>query len=207
MNSLGEMIGNIAHQWRQPLNTISAINIRVETLLLLGEKFTHEIYKPINEEIDTQLQYLSNTINTFMNYINDKKEYKESIIQDSITNTLNITNSMLKNNNIQLIKLVDYDKPIKRLMITGELEECLINIINNAKDILINKDIDDKWIKLTLTQKDDKVIITIEDNGGGISQDIIDKIFDPYFTTKHKSRGIGLGLYMSYKLIANSCKG
>ncbi len=207
MASLGEMIGNIAHQWRQPLNAIAAVNMKVETMLDMGQTITYETYKPISAKINDQLQFLSVTIDTFKNYIKEKKEYKELVIQDRIDKTLNIIETSLYSNNIKLIKVIDYTKPIKKDMVVGELNQVLINIINNAKDILVLADIEEKWIKLTLTKQNNNATITIEDNGGGVPSEIINMIFDPYFTTNHKNAGTGLGLYMSYKIITESLHG
>jgi len=93
-------------------------------------------------------------------------------------------------------------------MIVGELTQVLINIFNNAKDILVEQEVDDdKWIKADLIQIENKAIITIEDNGGGIPNNLISKIFDPYFTTKHQSQGTGLGLYMSKDIIEKHLHG
>jgi C4-dicarboxylate-specific signal transduction histidine kinase len=92
-------------------------------------------------------------------------------------------------------------------VIVGELPQVLINIINNAKDILIEKQIENPWIKISLKKKTHNVKIFIEDNGGGVPDEILPKIFEPYFTTKHQSKGTGLGLYMSYKIIVQSLNG
>ena len=92
-------------------------------------------------------------------------------------------------------------------MVTGELEQVIINIINNSKDILLEKEVENPWVKLELIEEKDKVIITIEDNGGGIPESVLPKIFNPYFTTKHQSQGTGLGLHMSYKIITESLNG
>jgi C4-dicarboxylate-specific signal transduction histidine kinase len=93
-------------------------------------------------------------------------------------------------------------------MKTGELSEVIINILNNSKDVLLSKEeIEQKWIKIDLDVNNDKFIITVEDNGNGIPENIISRVFEPYFTTKHKSQGTGLGLHMCYKIITESFKG
>ena len=206
MVSLGNMIGNIAHQWRQPLSVIttatSAIQLKREMDELDGEYLDSLI-----ESIDKNVMYLSNTIDTFRNFIKEEKVLKEVIVQDQIDKTLNILNDSLKNNHIKLINEIDYTTPLRTKLIVGELDQVIMNIVNNAKDALIEKGIDDPWIKINLYNNDEKITLTIEDNGKGIDPEVMPYIFDPYFTTKHQSVGTGLGLHMSYKIIVESLKG
>jgi len=206
MAALGEMIGNIAHQWRQPLSTISmeSHNILVDIEL---EMLDENTLKETSLNIIKQTQYLSQTIDTFRDFVKEKKEVKEVILQESIDRTLHIISATLQNNFIELQNNINYDDPIKITLIESELSQVIINIFNNAKDILLEKNIKDKWIKISLEKTNIQVIIAIEDNGGGIAKDIMPKIFEPYFTTKHKSQGTGLGLHISYKLVVDSLKG
>ena len=216
MASMGEMIGNIAHQWRQPLASISSaiMNIRLK---IQSNRFNLEnkddrdkLFKIIekkSENIDGYVEYLSDTINTFREFLKEGKELKEAVLQETIDKALNIVNAALKNNHISLRKNIDYKNLIEISTISSELSQAIINIISNAKDILVEKEIKDAWIEISLMEKNNKAIITIEDNGGGIPEDIMPKIFDPYFTTKHQSQGTGLGLNMSYKIVTKSLKG
>ncbi|MEA3499190.1 MAG: DUF3365 domain-containing protein [Campylobacterota bacterium] len=216
MAQMGEMIGNIAHQWRQPLSFISTAASGVKLNYefgILNEKDTLKYMDAIIEKT----AFLSETINTFRDFIKEKKEIKEVILQERIDNTLNIVGTSLKDKHIKLKNFIDYDNPIKITMVVGELSQVIINIINNSKDILLEKEICDKsdpssyhedaWIEISLKRTDTTAIITIEDNGGGIPNEIISKIFDPYFTTKHQSQGTGLGLHMSYQIVVESLKG
>jgi signal transduction histidine kinase len=206
MASMGEMIGNIAHQWRQPLNAITATTADLELHSILGT-LNDKAITDITDTINQRVQYLSNTINTFRNFIKEKKEKKDIIIQDRIKTVINIVGTSLKDNYIELIEDIDYTQSTKINTIVGELDQVIINILNNAKDVLKDKKPQNPWIKLSLIIQDEHIITTIEDNGGGIPVDIIDKIFDPYFTTKHKSQGTGLGLHMSQKIIHDSLTG
>ena len=113
----------------------------------------------------------------------------------------------MKNNHIEIITELHMDNPLKIQIVLGELSQSLINIINNSKDALKNKDLDRKWIKVSCIEKENRAIITIEDNAGGIPEDIIAKVFDPYFTTKHKSQGTGIGLYMTKNIIESHLSG
>ncbi|MDX9743574.1 MAG: PAS domain S-box protein [Arcobacteraceae bacterium] len=203
---MGEMIGNIAHQWRQPLNTVSTMASRVAMQCQIGMINEADIIDDMNE-ILSKITYLSETIDTFRNYLKEKKELKEVILQERIKVALSIGNTTLKDNHIQLIDTIDYNNKIVLTTIVGELDQVIINIINNAKDIILEKNIKNSWIQVDLISKEDRVIITIEDNGGGIPQSVLPHIFDEYFTTKDEHRGTGLGLYMSYKIITESLNG
>ena len=204
--SMGEMVENIAHQWRQPLSAISTAS----TGLKMQKEFdtmSDEAFNKSMDLINSQAQYLSTTIDTFRNFIKEKKESKEVILQDRIKIVLDIVNTTLRNNHIELKDNIDYNNPVRVMLVIGELSQVIINIINNAKDILLEKNIKGPLIVIDLTKEENHVTITIEDNGGGIPDDAMTKIFKPYFTTKDQSQGTGLGLYMSYKIITESLKG
>ncbi|MDD2697490.1 MAG: PAS domain S-box protein [Arcobacteraceae bacterium] len=205
--SLGDMIGNIAHQWRQPLSAITSTASAIKLHNELGILDNTEIDDKM-EMILNKATYLSNTIDTFRNFIKEDKELKVVLIQNIIQDALKIVEASLYNYHIDIIKNIDDLNPIKVRIFKGELEQVIINIINNAKDILVEKKIDQKWIKIDLFLKEENVVVvTIEDNGGGIPEDIGQKIFEPYFTTKHQSQGTGLGLHMSKKIVNDSLKG
>lgn len=196
---MGEMIGNIAHQWRQPLSTISTA--------ASGLKMKHEFgmleesdIPEFTDTIVTNTKYLSETIDTFRDFIKEEKETKEVVIQERIDETLKIVRASLENSYIKLINNIDYENPLKVKIVAEELAQVLINILNNAKDVIIQRKIEEGTITIDLIQTNKNFKITIEDNAKGIEEDVLPKIFDPYFTTKHQFHGTGLGLYMS-KLI------
>ncbi|RXJ76320.1 hypothetical protein CRV03_09465 [Arcobacter sp. F155] len=193
---MGEMIGNIAHQWRQPLSTISTA--------ASGLKMKHEFdmlekddIPEFTDTIVTNTKYLSETIDTFRDFIKEEKETKEIVIQERIDETLKIVRASLENSHIKLINNIDYENPIKVELVAEELAQVLINILNNAKDVILQRKIEDGTITLALIKTNKNFKITIEDNAKGIEKDVLPKIFDPYFTTKHQFHGTGLGLYMS----------
>ncbi|RXK13436.1 hypothetical protein CP965_06440 [Halarcobacter mediterraneus] len=203
---MGEMIGNIAHQWRQPLSTISTA--------ASGLKMKHEFNmieeNDIPEYTDTivnNAKYLSETIDTFRDFIKEDNEEKEIILQEKIDETIKIVKASLENHHIKLINNIDYSKPLKVKTIAEELAQVLINVINNAKDVLVEREIENASITLNLFEDKNNFSISIEDNAGGIEKEILPKIFDPYFTTKHQFHGTGLGLYMSKNIVEKHLNG
>ncbi len=204
--AMGAMIGNIAHQWRQPLSTISIIASGIKTKKELEILEDEELFIDMDNIIDRTI-YLTDTITTFRNFLKEKKQFKEVVLQDRINIALKIAGMSLQDNGICLKVDVDYETPIKISLVVGELTEVLINVINNARDILLENKIRSPWVRIDLTKEESKVIVTIEDNGGGIPEDILPHIFDEYFTTKDEDKGTGLGLHMSYQIITESLKG
>lgn len=206
MAQMGEMISNIAHQWRQPLNTIS--------IYASGVKLSYEMEINSSEHscsyMDTILkntEYLSHTIDVFRDFINQKGEYKEVILQNVMNNALRILRDSLKNNHIALKTNFDTLEPLPLKTIAKDLAQVMVNILTNSKDILKHRNIKEPWINVELKKEDEFCLITVEDNAGGIVDEQISKIFDPYFTTKHKSVGTGLGLYISKKIVLESLLG
>jgi len=200
--SMGEMIGNIAHQWRQPLSIIStaATGMQIQkNLNLLNDTDFDKICKAINDNV----QYLSQTIDDFKSYIqkDSKKTYFK--LTKNIKKFLSLVNGIAVDNNIDII--LQLDDSIEIYGYKNELIQCYMNLFNNAKDALNNTQ--DKVIIIKSYIKDDMVYISIKDNAGGVSDEIISKIFEPYFTTKYKDQGTGLGLHMTYNLITHSMKG
>lgn len=202
--SLGEMLGNIAHQWRQPLSLISTTatgsKLKKELNILSDEEFLENM-----NNINEKAQYLSKTIDDFRNFFfTDSYNKKVDVdLKITIEKVLSLVNDSLKSSNIQFIKNQDNEDLIISNCNENLLIQALINIINNARDalnILKDKNID-KYIFLELKQKNNKISIQIKDNAGGIDESIFDKIFEPYFTTKHKSQGTGIGLYMTNQII------
>ncbi|XPV68688.1 MAG: ABC transporter substrate-binding protein [Halarcobacter sp.] len=204
MMALGEMLSNIAHQWRQPLAAISAastgMKLQKEHDMLNDEQF----FEACNT-INNYSQYLSKTIDDFKNYAKgDTSQIKFNLKKDT-KSFLALVDSFIKKNNLD-IKLISEDN-IEILGYPNQLIQCMINLFYNSNDVLLNLPHDERYIEITQKEEDGFAIIEFKDNGGGISPQIKDKIFEPYFTTKHQSQGTGLGLHMSYNLIVNSMKG
>lgn len=205
-SEMGNMIGNIAHQWKQPLNIISTITSNIKVDKELGTLDNENIIKSI-DKIDENVMYLSETIDTFRNFIKEEKVLQEVILQNSIDKALKIVEATLKKNFIEFRNNINYSNPINYTLMTGEIEQVIINIISNAKDALLENNIKKPWIKLDLIEEKDNIKITIEDNAGGIPKNILPKIFNQYFTTKDDSKGTGLGLHMSKRIVIESLHG
>jgi C4-dicarboxylate-specific signal transduction histidine kinase len=207
MASMGEMLANIAHQWRQPLSSISVTASSISLHIGLEMEINAKELDEKMSIILSKTEYLSKTIDTFRNFLKEKKEYKLVSLQDRLNMVFEIVGTSLKDNHIDF-RYTDYTtEPIFILMVVGELDQVIINILNNAKDIIMEKDLEERWVNLELLVKNNKAIITVEDSGGGIPEEIITKVFEPYFTTKHQSQGTGLGLHMAYKIVKESLQG
>ena len=199
--SMGEMIGNIAHQWRQPLSIITTSSSALDVKADFGEQITREDIKEFSNTILSQANYLSKTIDDFKNFIRGNNNYLPISIKEALQGSLALTDASRRENFIILVADIEEDLVIRGNI--NELEQSFINILNNAKDILTeNDEIEERYIFISLKKIDDKSIkIKILDNGGGVKEEVIDKIFEPYFTTKHQSVGTGLGLSMVDKII------
>jgi len=203
MASMGEMIGNIAHQWRQPLSIISTAASAMKIKIEMGIFEPKEEINNLDKLIDAT-QYLSDTIDDFKNYLKPSKEREEFNIKSIIEKNLNMFGKGFSTDNITFIL------DIEDITINGsenELLQVIINILNNSKDKLNEISDEKKLIFITTTQTKEHIKLSFKDNGGGIEKAVLDRIFDAYFTTKHKSIGTGLGLYMSYQIIKNSFNG
>ena len=203
--AMGEMIGNIAHQWRQPLNHLNIILYKLKKEFNKNEKEFNKSYK----EAKNITKNMSNTIEDFSEFFKPDKKIEQFFINEIIKQSYSILEKTLKNENID----ISFKSPLdyKIAGYPNEFSHVLMNIINNARDILNKKDgIRTIKIKTDFTHDEilhNCVVIKIEDNGEGINNKIIDKIFEPYFTTKHKSSGTGIGLYMCKQIIENSMNG
>lgn len=203
MASMGEMMENIAHQWRQPLSFISTsasgIKLHKEFNTLSDELLDEAI-----ENIMNSTQFLSNTIDDFRDFYKTDKVKSKFNVKEILEKTLKLTSSRFTNRAIKVIKDID------EIFIFGfenELIQVLVNILNNARDELEKLPNDERFIFVTLKQKEDKVIISVKDNAGGVNEKIINRVFEPYFTTKSDEKGTGIGLYMSNEIITKHFNG
>jgi len=201
---MGEMIGNIAHQWRQPLNTLG---LTIQGLLLFYDldEFNRDfLEKGVGTSMEL-IQHMSRTIDDFRNYFRPDKEKSTFKVTEAIENTLSLIEDSFKNQHID-IEVVAKNEPV----IYGyrnEFAQALLNILNNARDALTERSIDAPKVIITIYTEDNRAIVTVTDNAGGIDKEIMGKIFDPYFTTKGPQSGTGVGLFMSKTIIEKNMGG
>jgi len=203
MAAMGEMIGNIAHQWRQPLSTISTIasgnNIKIQFDTLNNDELEQDFTKIVNTT-----KHLSDTIEDFRNFFMENKSIEEFDLSAVIEKSLSLISASMQNNYITI------NKNFNSVVVNGiknELLQALLNILNNSRDILIEKDEDNRVIVIDIFEEDNFASIVIKDSGGGISDELITKVFEPYFTTKDTNHGTGIGLYMTREIIVNHMNG
>jgi signal transduction histidine kinase len=201
---IGSMISMIAHQWRQPLSQLSAILMELQTATRFKKVDEEHIYKAV-EKSDEMIEFMSNTIDDFRNFYKPDKTKEEFLLSDSCKKAINIIEATLYNLNIELNLNIVNDKKIYGY--PTEFSQVILNIISNAKDILVEKKISKPRIILTIDTKGVLGIIEIEDNAGGISCENMELIFDPYFSTKDSSKGTGLGLYVSKLIVERNMGG
>ena len=202
--SMGEMIENIAHQWRQPLSQINSSVLVIDNYLDTKSK-DHEKIESKLLEIEELTLYMSKTIDSFKNFFDPHKTHTTFSIEKVIKASLLILQNSVASNSIDI--QCDVDKESNYFGLEDELQQVLIIILNNAKDALVETQTPDAKIVISTTVKENSYLIIIKDNAGGIKETIVDKIFEPYFTTKHKAQGTGLGLYISKLIIQDNMNG
>lgn len=203
MAAMGEMLGNIAHQWRQPLSQLSSLFMDLDFAYTFGELNKKYMNKSINEANDT-IEYMSKTIDNFKNFYNPNVKKEKFSLFHSVNNALKIISSSLEYNNIKVTFNVDKSLHVEGL--SNEFSQVILNLISNSQDIAIQREILLPQIDIFTQTVDNKILLHVKDNCGGIDKAISNKIFEPYFTTKFHY-GTGIGLYMSKLIIENKMNG
>ncbi|PLY09172.1 MAG: histidine kinase [Arcobacter sp.] len=203
MSAMGEMIGNIAHQWRQPLSVI--------TTAASGVKLNKELGISNDTDIDTsmdviveQSMYLSHIIEDFKDFLKDNKEKTCFKIERVVEKAINLAYGQFENSGIRIIKNID---EIEMQSAENQFVQALINIFKNASDEFEKINEKDKLLIICAKIKNSEIYFTIQDNAGGIPEDILPRIFEPYFTTKHQYQGTGMGLFMSEEIFTKVMNG
>ena len=202
MASMGEMIGLISHQLKQPLNVLSLcvedINLSYE-FKELNDTYMEDFYKSTKD----QIEYMNKTINSFLDFFNPNKKKEKFLIKNSIYQSIEILKSRI--DKLSVIFHLNIDESLELFGVEVELTQVLINIINNSLDAFSEKNIKKPEIFIKLFKKDNKSVLLIEDNAFGVENNQLEKILEPYFTTKDS--GTGIGLYMVKLIIKNSFDG
>ncbi len=202
--AMGEMIGNIAHQWRQPLTSISLLIQDLGECFDYGELNREYLDSTISNAMNI-IQHMSQTIDDFRNFFRQEKERQSFSASQVISRSLSLIETSLRYANV-LVR-VDADEDIVLTGFPNELSQVLLNIIGNAKDIFLERKTVSPELRITAFREVGKTVITISDNGGGIREDIIDRIFEPYFSYREKLGSTGIGLYMAKTIIEKSMGG
>ena len=201
--AIGEMIGSIAHQWRRPLSTLH-INIEMLETDYAEGKIDREFVDRFIEKNSGIIQYMSKTIDDFQNFYKIDKEKIVFDVMEKIESVSDLQLNQLAQNDIEIQK---EGESFKILGYASEFQQVILNLISNAKDALVEKEIQNPHIRITLSSDGERGYIKISDNAGGIDERYLHKIFEPYFTTKEKSGGTGLGLYISKMIIEKNMQG
>jgi len=201
---MGEMINNIAHQWRQPLNVLG-LYLQELPFAYDSVKFNREYLETVVGKSMQLIAHMSQTINDFRNFFRSDKEKVTFSVTEVIGQTLSLTEENFKEQQISIAVHPEGDQ-----MTSGypnEYAQVILNILMNARDALVERNTDNSLISIHTFTKEGTSVVTITDNASGIADEIIDKIFDPYFTTKGPDKGTGIGLFMSKAIIEKNMGG
>jgi signal transduction histidine kinase len=197
---MGEVINMIAHQWRQPLSNINGLVMVMDNKMIKKYQQSPTLLEEEFDKLESITSYMSRTIDDFRDFFRPNKEKITFDVQEIINHSIRLVEPILMLDDVKIHK--NYTDKVELFGYPSEIGQVLVNIINNAKDALIsNKNIEKKSIYIKLFKKENNVIITIQDNAGGIPETIINQIFKPYFSTKLNKNGTGLGLYISKMII------
>ncbi|MBT1071059.1 sensor histidine kinase [Pelotalea chapellei] len=201
---MGEMISNIAHQWRQPLNILGLLAQELQMIKQLGDLNSEHIDENVNKTMKV-IQQMSKTIDDFRNFFKPDKEKVEFKVLEALDKTLSVIEERFKKDLIQ----TDVERTGDPVVIgyPGEFTQVLLNILINSRDALIARNVDSPKICIKVFEERSKTVVTIIDNAGGIPEEIIDKVFEPYFTTKGPEQGTGIGLFMCKTIIEKNMNG
>ncbi|MCV6608193.1 MAG: HAMP domain-containing histidine kinase [Campylobacterales bacterium] len=206
MASMGEMIGNIAHQWKQPLNGLSIYIQMIYEEQRNKQKISQEFIQEFYEKTMFQIKGMSQTVDDFKNFFKVNRQKKDFYLKRVIENSLRLVDSYYTKHKIEINIDYQVDEDLILKGFDNELIQVFVNILNNGKDALIEKKIDNPKMNIIVSETAEFTTVEFEDNAGGIPDDIMKDIFVPYFTTKD-DQGTGIGLYMSQRIVNEHLKG
>jgi len=198
MAMMGEMIGAIAHQWRQPLNSLG-ITIQDVYFSYRSNELNEAYVTEFKQEAMRIIQSMSKTIDDFRNFFSPSKIKTEFCIEEAIMETLKIVSAQLANHEIAVY--ISKETEHRIVGFKGEFQQVILNLISNAKDAIEDSEGENRFINIEIRDDAGDVVVIFEDSGGGIDQEVMDRIFEPYFSTKDQGKGVGIGLYMSQQII------
>jgi signal transduction histidine kinase len=202
--AMGEMIGNIAHQWRQPLNLLG-LTIQQFLLFFDLDQFDRKfVSQSVSKSMDL-IEHMSRTIDDFRNYFKPDKVKVDFSVKDTVTGTLSLIRGSLQTPRIEVEMIAEHDPIINGY--PNEFAQVLINILINARDALAERESKNPKVTIRISSEEEATVVTVADNAGGVPESIIDKIFDPYFSTKGPQLGTGVGLFMSKSIIERNMGG
>ncbi len=190
---MGEMMANISHQWKQPLNTIN-LSVASTKLSSYDKQRVEECFSLVEDNVN----YLATTVNDFLSFFDEKKHHDTKNISDIILEIRSIYEITLHENNVEL--KIELANDAKDVFIASSITQVILNLLSNAKDAMMELDTK-RVVTLRFITLDDMLKVRCCDSGLGVDEGVIKNIFDPYFTTKDQKRGTGLGLYMSKQII------
>ena len=202
--ALGEMIGNIAHQWRQPLNTLALI-IQELPWYFDSNQFSREYLNASVTRAMQVINHMSKTIDGFRNFFEPEKERISFPVAEVLTKTISIVEAAF--NELSLKIEVQADPDIRLYGSPNEFSQVILNLLVNAKDAILERQVALPRVVVRLFSEKGKAVLTVTDNAGGVPWAIVDRIFDPYFTTKGPDKGTGIGLFMSKTIIEKNMNG
>jgi PAS domain S-box-containing protein len=202
--AMGEMINNIAHQWRQPLNVLGLLVQQLQLSYEMGA-FDQELLDGTVGKSMGLINHMSQTIEDFRNFFKPDKEKAEFAIHEVAAKAVALVEDSFANQQISVVCLVK-DQPVA-FGFANEYSQVLLNILLNARDALLERKPERAKVTVTISREGGKGVVTIADNAGGIPEEIIGKVFEPYFTTKGPGKGTGVGLYMSKTIIEKNMHG
>ncbi len=202
--TMGEMIGMIAHQWRQPLAAISG-SVGVLNIDLMMDQYDKDAFQAHVDKIGEHTQFLSSTIDDFRNFFKEHKQKSDTTLNEITQSALKIIEPTLLSQKIEIVKR--YNSCALLHTHANELRQVVLNLLKNAQDAMLESSVENPKIEILTYDEDNHSILEISDNGGGIPEDVIENIFEPYFTTREKKDGTGLGLYMSKTIVSEHCQG
>lgn len=202
--AMGEMINNIAHQWRQPLNNLGLLIQNVELMEESGELTRESLHADVKDAME-MIMFMSHTIDDFRYFFRQDKNSTMILVKKQVATSLDFVAAMLKDNSISW-SLVGEDD-VTAVGYPNEFSQVLLNILNNARDALLERPVQRPCISVRVFNDKGRAVVTVADNAGGIAPEVLPKVFDPYFTTKEPGKGTGIGLYMSKVIIEKHMNG